>query len=48
VLRAYRLLGYDSPLRRSRIGDGLLGRIEKYLGRPLGGWCDTHAARSHQ
>jgi FkbM family methyltransferase len=43
IFREYRLLGDYSFLRRSKFGKKLLRRLQKYAGRPLPGWYDTHA-----
>jgi FkbM family methyltransferase len=45
VFLAYRLLGHDL-VRKTKLGRGLLGQAQRYLGIPLPGWYDTHAARS--
>jgi FkbM family methyltransferase len=46
VFLAYRLIGADSFLRKTRLGRALHGAAVRHLGRPVPGWFDTHAARS--
>ncbi len=46
IFLAYRLLGFDSLLRKTKVGRVLRGQAAKYSGRPLPGWFDTHAAHN--
>lgn len=46
IFWAYRLLGDDSLIRKTKLGRGLRGQAARYLGRPLPGWFDTHATQS--
>jgi FkbM family methyltransferase len=46
VFLAYRLIGAQSRLRRTRVGRKLHGWALRRVQRPLPGWYDTHAARS--
>jgi len=45
IFLAYRLLEHDL-VRKTKLGRGLRGQAQRYLGIPLPGWFDTHAARS--
>ncbi len=47
VFLAYRMIGAKSWLRRTRGGRKLHGWALRRFERPLPGWYDTHAARSH-
>jgi FkbM family methyltransferase len=46
VFLAYRLLGDDSLIRKTKLGRGLRGQLAKWTGWPLPGWFDTHATKS--
>jgi FkbM family methyltransferase len=46
IFLAYRLVGAESLLRKTKLGRALPGPAARYLGLPLPGWFDTHAARS--
>lgn len=43
VFLGYRLLGRDGPIRRTRLGRGLLGQAAARTQIPMPGWFDTHA-----
>lgn len=45
IFRAYRLLGDESVLRRTRLGRAVRGQSARLLHRPLPGWYDTHATK---
>lgn len=44
LFRAYRFWGDDAPVRKTKLGRALVGKINRYI-RPLPGWFDTHAAK---
>jgi FkbM family methyltransferase len=46
VFLAHRLLGWNSLLRKTKLGRGLRGQAARLSGHPLPGWHDTHASRA--
>jgi FkbM family methyltransferase len=45
VFRQYRRWGAESLAQRTKLSRVIRGRLQKYSGRPLPGWYDTHARR---